>query len=64
MKVGGYAVPPLIRQYLSMNARFIDFHVERTFGDARYCLLRVDLTVHTPRWRLRASHESPMMPLG
>ncbi|MDP1591902.1 MAG: hypothetical protein Q8M07_29350 [Prosthecobacter sp.] len=38
------SIPPLIRHYLSMNARFIDFHVERDFGDALYCLLRVDLT--------------------
>lgn len=37
-------IPSLIRHYLSMNARFIDFHVEREFGNALYCLLRVDLT--------------------
>lgn len=37
-------IPPLIRHYLSLNARFIDFHVEREFGNALYCLLRVDLT--------------------
>jgi len=37
-------IPPLIRHYLSMNGRFIDFHVEREFGNALYCLLRVDLT--------------------
>jgi len=38
-----HRIPPLIRHYLSMNARFIDFHVEKDFGDALYCLLRVDL---------------------
>lgn len=37
-------IPPLIRHYLSMNARFIDYHVEREFGDALYCLLRVELS--------------------
>ncbi|MBV6500244.1 MAG: hypothetical protein CJBNEKGG_02714 [Prosthecobacter sp.] len=37
------SIPPLIRHYLSMNARFLDFHVEREFGNALYCLLRVDL---------------------
>jgi len=36
-------IPPLIRHYLSMNARFLDFHIEREFGNALYCLLRVDL---------------------
>lgn len=46
------SIPPLIRHYLSMNARFIDFHVERDFGDALYCLLRVDLT-NAPRSHLR-----------
>lgn len=45
-------IPPLIRHYLAMNARFIDFHVERDFGDALYCLLRVDLT-KAPRSHLR-----------
>jgi hypothetical protein len=35
-----------------MNVRFIDFHVERDFGDALYCLLRVDLT-KAPRSHLR-----------
>ncbi|MEZ5384809.1 MAG: GNAT family N-acyltransferase [Prosthecobacter sp.] len=45
-------IPPLIRHYLSLNARFIDFHVERDFGDALYSLLRVDLT-KMPRPHLR-----------
>lgn len=45
-------IPPLIRHYLSLNAQFIDFHVERDFGDALYSLLRVDLT-KIPRPHLR-----------
>jgi len=36
-------IPPLIRYYCSLGARFIAFHVEREFNDALYCLLRVDL---------------------
>lgn len=46
------AIPPLIRHYLALNARFIDYHVEKDFGDALYCLLRVDLT-KVPRPHLR-----------
>jgi len=45
-------IPPLIRHYLSLNARFIDYHVEREFGNALYCLLRVDLS-KAPRPHLR-----------
>lgn len=45
-------IPPLIRHYLSLQARFIDFHVERNFGNALYCLLRVDLA-RAPRSHLR-----------
>lgn len=46
------SIPPLIRHYLSMNACFLDFHVESEFGNALYCLLRVDLT-KAPRSHLR-----------
>ncbi|HBK55283.1 MAG TPA: hypothetical protein DDZ76_03210 [Xanthomonadales bacterium] len=45
-------IPPLIRHYLPLGARFIDFHVEAEFGNAVYCLLRVDLT-RSPRTHLR-----------
>lgn len=38
---GRLAVPPLIRLYLRLGARFLDFHVEPSFGDALYCLLRL-----------------------
>lgn len=47
-----HRIPPLIRHYLSLHARFIDFHVERDFGNALYCLLRVDLR-DAPRSHLR-----------
>ncbi|MDZ4350153.1 MAG: lysophospholipid acyltransferase family protein [Xanthomonadaceae bacterium] len=45
-------IPPLIRHYLPLGARFIDFHVEAEFGNAVYCLLRVDLA-RSPRGHLR-----------
>lgn len=40
---GKRPIPPLIRHYLSLQARFLAFHVEAEFGDALYCLMRVDL---------------------
>lgn len=36
-------IPPLMRYYCQLGARFINFHVEASFQDALYCLLRVDL---------------------
>ncbi len=45
-------IPPLIRHYLPLGARFIDFHVEAEFGNAVYCLLRVDMA-RSPRGHLR-----------
>ncbi len=38
---GGKSIPPLIRYYTSLGARFLSFHIEPTFNDAIYCLLRV-----------------------
>ncbi len=49
---GRRPIPPLIRHYLPLGARFIDFHVEAEFGNAVYCLLRVDLR-RSPRGHLR-----------
>lgn len=40
---GERAIPPLVRYYLMLGARFLAFHVEAAFNDALYCLLRVDL---------------------
>ena len=45
--------PPLIKYYLSLGAKFIDFHVEATFGDALYCLLRMDLHAMPERYKKR-----------
>ncbi|MGC9452603.1 MAG: lysophospholipid acyltransferase family protein [Oceanipulchritudo sp.] len=36
-------IPPLIRYYNSLRARFIAFHVEKDFQETLYCLLRVSL---------------------
>jgi len=36
-------IPPLMRYYCQLGARFINYHVEASFQDALYCLLRVDL---------------------
>ncbi len=41
---GTRSIPPLVRYYLMLGARFLAFHVEPSFNDALYCLLRVDLT--------------------
>lgn len=40
---GQRGIPPLMRYYTSLGARFLDFHVEAAFADALYCLLRVDI---------------------
>jgi putative hemolysin len=52
-------IPPLIRHYLSMNAKFLGFHVEQEFGNALYCLLHVDLekapAAHLKRFLGRAA---------
>lgn len=37
------SIPPLMRYYCQLGARFINYHVEASFQDALYCLLRVDL---------------------
>lgn len=36
-------IPPLMRYYCSLGAKYLGFHVEANFADALYCLLRVDL---------------------
>ncbi len=40
---GARGIPPLIRYYCSLGAKFLAFHVEPAFQDALYCLLRVDI---------------------
>ena len=46
-------VPPLMRYYCTLGAKFLSYHVEPTFQDALYCLLRVDLEAMDKRYRRR-----------
>lgn len=46
-------IPPLIRHYLPLGARFHAFHREALFGDAVYCLLSVDIEQMPPAHRRR-----------
>jgi putative hemolysin len=50
---GARSIPPLIRYYLSVGARFLAFHVEPAFNNAIYCLLRVNLDALDARYRKR-----------
>jgi len=40
---GERSIPPLMRYYCQLGARYIGYHVEAEFGNALYCLLRVHL---------------------
>ena len=40
---GERSIPPLMRYYCQLGAKYIDYHVEADFGNALYCLLRVHL---------------------
>lgn len=44
-------IPPLLRYYCALGAGFLDFHVEQSFQDALYCLLRVNLDQIPPSYR-------------
>ena len=46
-------IPPLIRYYASLGAKFLSFQVEESFNDAIYCLLRVDLQALPHRYKKR-----------
>jgi putative hemolysin len=43
LEAGRRGIPPLMRYYCSLGAKFLAYHVEPAFQDALYCLLRVDL---------------------
>ncbi len=47
------SVPPLMRYYCSLGAKFLAYHIEPIFQDALYCLLRVDLEAMDKRYRRR-----------
>jgi len=46
-------IPPLIRYYVSLGAKFLSFQVEESFNDAIYCLLKVDLNELPRRYKKR-----------
>jgi len=49
----GQAIPPLIRYYVSLGAKFLSFHVEPSFNDAIYCLLSVRISEIPKRYQKR-----------
>jgi len=50
---GQRSIPPLIRYYVSLGAKFLAFQVEESFNNAIYCLLRVDLKALPKRYKRR-----------
>jgi hypothetical protein len=42
-----------MRYYCGVGAKFLAFHVEASFADALYCLLRVDLHALPAAYRRR-----------
>ena len=50
---GQRSIPPLIRYYASLGARFLSFHVEPSFNDAIYCLLSVRIKDIPKRYQKR-----------
>jgi putative hemolysin len=48
---GERGIPPLMRYYCSLGAKFLSYHVEESFKDALYCLLRVDLQAMDTRYQ-------------
>ena len=53
LEEGRRGIPPLMRYYCGLGAKFLAYHVEASFADALYCLLRVDLHAMPPAYRRR-----------
>jgi len=53
LEAGQRGIPPLMRYYCSLGAKFLACHVEPAFADALYCLLRVDLACLPPAYKRR-----------
>lgn len=47
------SIPPLVRYYTTLGAKFLSFKVEPTFNNAIYCLLVVDLEKIPSRYKKR-----------
>jgi putative hemolysin len=50
---GERSIPPLIRYYVSLGAKFLAFQVEESFNYAIYCLLKVNLKSLPIRYKKR-----------
>lgn len=50
---GERSIPPLIRYYIALGAKFLSFQVEKSFNNAIYCLLKVDLKSMPGRYKKR-----------
>jgi putative hemolysin len=59
LEEGERGIPPLMRYYCGLGARFLSFHVEPSFANAVYCLLRVDLPSVPAAWRRRYMPDAP-----
>lgn len=46
-------IPPLMRYYTTLGAKFLAFHIEPSFKNAIYCLLRVELDKLPARYKKR-----------
>lgn len=46
-------IPPLVRYYISLKAKFLAFQVEASFNNAIYCLLRVNFKTLPSRYKKR-----------
>ena len=46
-------IPPLMRYYSALGAKFLSFKVEPTFADAIYCLLIVDVKTMPSKYKKR-----------
>lgn len=55
---GERGIPPLLRYYCALGARFLAYHVEAEFQDALYCLLRVELSRIPAGYRRRFLDDS------
>ena len=49
----GQAIPPLIRYYVSLGAKFLSFHDAPSFNNAIYCLLSVNTSEMPKRYQKR-----------
>ena len=59
LEAGQRGIPPLMRYYCALGARYLGFHVEPSFQDALYCLLRVDLASIPSGYRRKFMGDNP-----